>query len=478
MGATLNRSLWSQLVGREREAVIGRPDDARLAHEFAALLQREFVSSGRQSGEVIGTLSDIRQRYGLGRWACREAIGILEMRGLLESRRGAGGGLVLSQLTSNDLAKLMLVHLCLKGARVDQILEARRTVHGIVVRKLMSGGRVVFGPRELSNTAEPGQSFSHWLAAQTGNRTFEFLMEFVTALCDECAAEGASTPVVDEKPLLDAIRSGDESRARAALDDFLAGTERLRAGEKVVFKRMFVRHALGTSTTHAARLAQRLLTEIAQRGEGGPADLGTEAEIGERHHLNRDIVRRAIRILEDIGVVVPKRGRHGGLTSREPDLAAVVELIPAVLYQRRISPADVAEVMMFLKLEAARLAALRVHDGIASEKVAGLAEHLLSTTPTQPHELIMMENRLIELTENEVLAAGDRGLFFCGPVQSPELTDPAGPQASQSIANTRVIIEAIRAGDVSRAEAAFMKKMIDLNDRRSEQAPFDGLRTA
>ena len=64
---------------------------------------------------------------------------------------------------------------------------------------------------------------------------------------------------------------------------------------------------------------------------------------------------------------------------------------------------------MVLKLEAARVAALRMRDGIASEKVARLAEHLLCTTPTQPHVLIMRENRLIELTENEVLEACDRG---------------------------------------------------------------------
>ncbi|HEY5755969.1 MAG TPA: hypothetical protein VIU34_09100 [Steroidobacter sp.] len=470
MTATLTRSLWSQLVGLERAAVIGRPDDGRLAHEFAALLQREFVSSGRQSGEVIGTLSDIRQRYGLGRWACREAVGILEMRGLLESRRGAGGGLVLSQPTSNDLAKLMLVHLCLKGARVDQIIEARRIVHLMVVRKLLSVGRVAFGPREISNTAEPSQGFSRWLAAQTANRAFEFLMEFVTALYDECAADSSNVQAVDERPLLDAIRRGDDQCASAALDEFLQGTERLQAGEKVVFRRMIARHALGTSTTHAARLTQWLLKEIAQRGDSGPMDLGTEAEIGERHNLNRDTVRRAIRMLEDVGVVVPKRGRHGGLASREPDLAAVVELMPPLLYQRRISSDAVVEVLRLLKLEAARLAASRICRGLASGKVAALAEQLLRTPPTRPHELIMMENRLIELTENDVLAACDRGLFFCGPVMSPEFTDPVAPHASLAIANTRVIIEAIRAGDVARAEAAFMKKMIDLNDRQRTQA--------
>lgn len=467
MVARFTSSLWSQLVGREREAVIGRPDDGRLPHEFATVLQRDFINSGRLPGEMIGTLADIRQRYGLGRCTCREAIGILEMRGWLKSRRGARGGLVLSQPTSRDLAKLMVVHLCLKGARVDQIIEARRIVHHAVIRKLILSRHTLSTPIELSNAVTHEAKFSRWLAAQTGNRALEFLMDFVIALYEECAPENPTACIVDEKEMLDALRDADGPRATAALDPFLERTERLQAGEKVVFRRMFSRHALSSSTTHAASLAQWLLQEIAQHGDCGPIDLGTEAAIGERHRLNRDVVRRAIRMLEDIGVVVPKRGRSGGLTSRSPDLAAVVELIPPLLYQQQAAAADIDEAMRILKLETARLAAFRMQKGLASSKVAALAEQLLCTTPMHPHELIMMENGLVELAENDVLAACDRGMLFCGAVHSPNLTNPALPCAAEGVANTRTIIEAIRAGDVQGAEAAVMKKMVDLNGRYS-----------
>jgi hypothetical protein len=84
--ATFTNSLWSQLVGREREAVIGRPDDGRLPHKFAMVLQRDFINNGRLPREMIGTLADIRHRFGFGRCTCREAIGILEMRGWLATR--------------------------------------------------------------------------------------------------------------------------------------------------------------------------------------------------------------------------------------------------------------------------------------------------------------------------------------------------------------------------------------------------------
>ncbi|MDB6014888.1 MAG: putative Transcription factor, GntR family, partial [Gammaproteobacteria bacterium] len=434
------------------------PDDQRLPHELATLLQRELITSGWQSGEVIGTLPDIRRRYGLGRWACREAVGILEMRGWLELRRGAGGGLRVTLPTTQHLAKLMLVHLCLKGARVDQVIEARQTVHRVVVRKLMTLD---------CRGALPDQDFSRWLAAQTGNRTISLLMEFVTALYDECEGTVAVAQVAEQARLWDAVRSGDESRAGAALDDFLEATERLRAGEKVGLPWMFSRDGSETAATYAARLAQWLMKEIAQRAQDGQVDLGNEAEIGERHHLNRDIVRRAIRMLEDIGVVVSRRGANGGLTSREPDLAVIVELIPQLLHQQRVSSREVGEAFLLFKLEAARLSAARVQAGVASAKVTTLAQELRHTTPAQPHELIMMENRLIDLAENDVLAACDRGILFHGPVLPPEFTDPAGWWATRSITNNRMIIEAILAGDVQGAEAALMKKLLDMLPARA-----------
>ncbi len=478
MSATLTQSLWSQLAGPERAAIIGRPENGRLAHEFATRFQRELIGSGCQAGEVIGTLADIRQHYGLGRWACREAVGILEMRGWLESRRGAGGGLVLTLPTIHDLAKLTLLHLCLKGLRVDQIVEARCAIHRTVVRKLLMRASNQPAAKQLgcaigfqfaAGIHAATRQFSSWLAEQTGNRALGFLMEFVTALSDECAELPAKETDTAQTRLWTAILSQDEDRVSAALEHFLESTERLRAGDAVALPRVFSRDGTSSAATHSARLAQWLLREITQRARAGHADLGTEAAIGERHQLNRDIVRRALRMLEDIGIVVPRRGRQGGLKRRDPDLAVIIELMPPLLAQQDVSSAEVVDATPLLKLEAARLAADRVQTGAASGNVAGLAEKLTAMVPNRPHELIMMENSLVDLAENEVLAACDRGLMFYGPMLASDMTDPSGLRTGRAIANTIDIIEAIRAGDMQRTEAAFMKKLLGLRTSRTDQ---------
>lgn len=57
----------------------GRADtEIKLAHRVAVMLQCEIISERLQEGSSLGTAADIRARYNVGRWAFREAVGILE----------------------------------------------------------------------------------------------------------------------------------------------------------------------------------------------------------------------------------------------------------------------------------------------------------------------------------------------------------------------------------------------------------------
>ena len=465
VACNIKSSFWYQLDGPERAIIIGRAAARKLAHETATALQHELISDGWRSGEMVGTLTDIRHRYGLGRLAFRQAIGILEMRGWVESRRGGGGGLVLTLPTVQDLATLTTLYLYLKDACTNQIIEAHRSVHQSIVRKLvMCGGeRHALSDFRCANTAtqirsdaalpslaDSNLNFSRWLATQTGNRCLSFIMDFVLALYEESARTTMVAPIPEEEALWDAICSTDNHRAMIALDRYLACIECLRPGAKLGLPRAFPRNSSGGSITCAARLMHRLIDEIARRGQRGPFNLGTEAEIGSRHDHKQDVVRQAVRMLEDIGVAVVRRGGQGGLTSRDPDLAAVIELIPPLLFQRSVSWIEVLEALCFLKPEAARLAALHVCDATANEQVATLTEQLLSARPMRSHELITMENTLVDLAENSVLTACDRGLLLYGPVRPP--VDPAGAQATAGFEGMRNIVDAVLRGDPKAAE--------------------------
>ena len=179
---------------------------------------------------MIGTLPEIRERYGLGRLAFREAIGILEMRGWVESRRGGGGGLVLTLPTVQDLTTLTMVYLCLKDARSDQLIEARRSVHQIIVSKLIGCGveRRALGEFRSANTAihshipSPNLGFSRWLATQTGNRGLVFIMDFALALYEESAGTHLTAATKEEEALWDAVCSKDKSSICCAASEPVA----------------------------------------------------------------------------------------------------------------------------------------------------------------------------------------------------------------------------------------------------------------
>jgi len=470
MNAILETSLWSQLDRAERAAIFGRPIDHRLAHETAAALQRDLMTSGWRSGDMVGTLPNIRQRYGVGRLAFREAICILEMRGWVESRRGGGGGLVLTLPTVQDLSTLTMVYLCLKDARTDQLIEARRSVHQAIVRKLATRGgerRALCEFRSTttalqidSHASLPSLGFSRWLAAQTGNRCFAFLMDFVLELYEESAGTHSFTQIAEEEMLWNAICSKDKHRADLALDRYLSCIECLRPGEKLDMPRAFPRTASSGSATHVARLTRVLIGEIARSGQCGPIDLGTEDDICSRHRLHYEVVRQAIRVLEDIGVVVSRRGGQGGLTSRDPDLALVIDLIPPLLCQRGVPLNEVFEAMALLKLQTARLAALRVSRSTAGKSVVTLTEQLLCTVPTQLHDFIAMENKLVDLAENSVLAACDRGLLLYSPALSPERAGSVRAQSAVGIARMRSIVDAVLRGDPQAAEAVISRTVL------------------
>src|SRR5580700_6479468 len=72
-------------------------------------------------------------------------------------------------------------------------------------------------------------------------------------------------------------------------------------------------------------LAQKLLSNIAERGLKPGDLLGTETELVDQHHLSRSTVRQALAVLERDGYISRKRAR-GTFVNRVVDLTAETRL--------------------------------------------------------------------------------------------------------------------------------------------------------
>jgi DNA-binding FadR family transcriptional regulator len=457
----------------ERAAITGRSaSDNQRAQSVANTILLDFIVRGGSPGEIFATIPYIRKRYELGRWACREALGILEMRGLAKLRRGAGGGLVMMLPKADSIVKLMLLHLYLTGAQTTQIFEARRAIYFSIVRSLFHKEHRPLDSRERYEGSTDlaltdGHCIIRHLAARTGNDGYRLLLDLLDAI-PTCYAQ--TLPIrpsaATKQSLLDAVAQKDWPRTCQALDQFLAETRRFSSGKDVGLPTIFKGNP-SRSTKYAEELALILIDEMAQRrGDDKTISLGSEKDIGLRHRFHREIVRQAVRILQDLGAVVPRRGQNGGIQYRKPDMASVIELISLQILQAGVSPEECEKLLILLKAETVSLAALHIRAGQTGDTLLSSITTLLQMKPNAPHELILMENMLADLAENPILSACDRAFVLSGPSLGGGYVDADGPLTPTRIAHTSRIVEAILRGSPDDAANALAEKYQDLQQMR------------
>jgi GntR family transcriptional regulator, transcriptional repressor for pyruvate dehydrogenase complex len=97
----------------------------RLADMIAARLRSDILSGRYQEGEVLDIASGVFADFSASLPAMREAVRVLENEGLLRTRRGSGGGVVVQLPTPRRI-----------GEVIAMVLQARRTEPSDVGRAL------------------------------------------------------------------------------------------------------------------------------------------------------------------------------------------------------------------------------------------------------------------------------------------------------------------------------------------------------
>lgn len=445
----------------ESRLITGRDSEGEKLGVWAAdLLQRELLDARLQPGDLMGSMGQIRKRYGLGRWAWREAVRILEMRGVASSRTGPRGGLIVTSPTTRRLANRMLLHLSLSGGLTDQIVAFRRAVHLAMLRKLQMEGAA---PPLLAadENADAGWAFAREMAQATGNPGFGFLVDLLDALYSECRAPLRPTDLGPLSAAFWAAAGARRPEAEGLLDAYLTASEGLPLGVGVRLPQLEHDNGAVDGPKAGRRLAARLIDDIVGAGQCGPIHLGSEIDIAARHDSNGEIVRQGVRVLEDLGLVEPRAGRTGGLLSREPDSAAAIRLIPHVLRRWDPQPAHCFEVILLLKVEMHRLAAERVRAEGADGPTACAADRLLQVQLSKFEDLVVYERGLSDLSGNSLLASAELGFLLYAP--SPPQARRCERLGGASHAYSMRIADAVRRGDANGAALATLDRLAGLS---------------
>lgn len=93
-------------------------------------IQEAIVSGSLKSGSLLPAERDLKERFGVSRGTLREALRVLEQKGLIEIRTGVSGGSVIRGINSDNLSDNLglLIRNC--SVSLKDLAEFREEVEG------------------------------------------------------------------------------------------------------------------------------------------------------------------------------------------------------------------------------------------------------------------------------------------------------------------------------------------------------------
>lgn len=452
----------------------------KLASVVARRLEDEVVERGWPVGEVLGSETELLDRFGVSRAVLREAVRIVEHTGAARMRRGPGGGLVVSEPDRTAVVAAMGVWFSFTGVTIAELLEARApllsSASRLAAQRADRAGLEVLKARVEQAEARGGVSSTDVvqieaaLASLTGNPALVLFIDSLADISDTRLLTGRASidPPVGRKEgmayirgyrlLAEAIAGGDPdvaARRMGRLSDALSG--RL---VEVKQRRTRRSRELPPGGKLAERVALALRDDIERASWPVGVVLGSETELIERYEVSRAILREAVRILEYHGAVRTKRGPQGGLIVTAPDSGSIVRAARNLLEYDQLTQPQLIEARAVVEGAAVRLAALRCTPELAVElrvplsAEAGTDNAADSFRPVHRGLALVTGNRLFELFVQIVaeLVPSRVGSEHQTPARAAAIS------AEAHRAHER-IIEAVTAGDADLAEQRMLRHL-------------------
>jgi DNA-binding FadR family transcriptional regulator len=110
------------------------PSQGKLAEQVARALRDDIERAGWPIGSVVGSEIDLLTRFGVSRAIIREAVRILEHHGAARTKRGPGGGLVVTAPDLDAIRRSGMLYLEYAGVTGDAVVEMRTVVEAAMAR--------------------------------------------------------------------------------------------------------------------------------------------------------------------------------------------------------------------------------------------------------------------------------------------------------------------------------------------------------
>jgi DNA-binding FadR family transcriptional regulator len=440
--------------------------EAKRAARVADRIIEDVMAAGWPVGSIIGSEAELLTRYQVSRAVFREAVRLLEHQQVARTRRGPGGGLVVTEPTADAVIDAVVLYLYRVEARLDELFEAR-----IVLEEIAAGlAPSRLGEPELSRlrafTADtptlrwPDPRALHSvIAGVTRNPAVELFVDVLSRVAmlystgwqDFGPAVRADTMRAHAR-IAAAVIAGDPGAARRRMRRHLEAeaeylrrrrsTRQLLPGIAVVLSQSAGGKRAETVARH---ITQRIVAESLQPGQL----VGTEPELMERAGVSRAVLREAVRLLEHHQIARMRRGPGGGLFVFEPSTAAVTDVAAIYLARRGMRLANLAEVRTGIEEAIAGLAATGIDaDGGAAIRAA-LAREARTPAAEHPDAAHDLHAAVAAVAGNRVLELIALVFIRLSRICQIERLATGGPEQTRAdvLRSHEAIAAAIEAGD-------------------------------
>jgi DNA-binding FadR family transcriptional regulator len=353
----------------------GAEPTAKRAAKVADRIVEDVLAAGWPVGQVLGSETELLEHYQVSRAVFREAVRLVEHQQVARTRRGPGGGLVVTQPTVGAVIDAVVLYLLRVDAPLDEVFEARVVLEEIAcelaAERAEEIDRAEF--RRLANATalnpdDPGEL--HTLVASVSrNPALELFVDVLNrvALLYSHDAQDLGTSVADETlrahvGIAQALSEADAVSARSRM------RAHLQAEADVFRRRRSTRQLLPDSAVlaqsgqgkGAEAVARSITRKIVAEDLHPGALVGTEPELIEREGVGRALLREAVRLLEYHQIAHMRRGPGGGLFVVAPRADAVTDVAANYLAWRGMEMPGLAELRTDVEVAIAELAAARV----------------------------------------------------------------------------------------------------------------------
>ncbi len=169
---------------------------ARASGEIVSQIERAIFDGELKTGDRLESERELAERFGVSRITVRDALRVLEARGLVHVKVGASGGAFVSETNVDQVAESISTMILLRRMTLSGVAEAR-TVVETATAELAAERADPAAIQRIGQTVEKGRSVVREQAPHT-----EASMDFHVAVADAAKNELLAATVVAYRDLL------------------------------------------------------------------------------------------------------------------------------------------------------------------------------------------------------------------------------------------------------------------------------------